>query len=329
MNIKTKIQAIDVKKEALKAKKRISKYIRETPVEYSPYLSQSGRCHVYLKLENFQLTGSFKLRGAMNKLLSLNKKEKEKGVVSASSGNHGVAFAHGLKALGFKGIIYLPENASRAKIKALRNYDIDMKFYGYDCVKAESFAREIAEKHNQIFISPYNDPKIIGGQATVGIELAIQLKKIDAILVPVGGGGLISGIAGYPKTIDKNIEIIGCQPENSPVMYGSIRAGKIIEMESKSTLSEGSAGGIEPGAVTFDICKDFVDDFILVKEDEIKEAIKLILDKHYMLVEGAATLSVASFLKTKERFENKNVVLILSGSKMSLDKLKEILCKKN
>lgn len=325
MNIEDRAKSINIKKEALEAEKRIREYIRETPVEYSPYLSQSGNCEVYLKLENLQLSGSFKLRGTMNKLLSLSRKESEMDMVTASTGNHGAAFAYTIKKWGLRGTIYLPENASQTKIEALRYYGADLKFYGTDCVKTEDFARETAEKNNLLFISPYNDPKIIGGQATVGIELQRQIKKIDAVLAPVGGGSLISGIAGFLKSINKNIDIIGCQPENSPVMYESIKAGKIIEMKSKPTLSDASAGGIEQGAITFDLCKKYVDDFIIVTEEEIKEAIKLFLEKHYMLIEGAAALSVASFVKTIERFENKNVVLIISGAKISLDQLKEVL----
>ena len=142
----------------------------------------------------------------------------------------------------------------------------------------------------------------------------------------MGGGSLVSGIAGYLKSADKNVEIIGCQPVNSAVMYESVKAGKILDMESKPTISDGSAGGIEKGAITFEICKNFIDEFILVTEEEIKEAIKLVLEKHYMLIEGAAALSVASFIKEKEKFNNKNIVLVISGSKISVDMLKEILC---
>ena len=158
------------------------------------------------------------------------------------------------------------------------------------------------------------------------MELARQIKKIDTVLVPVGGGSCISGIAGYLKSIDKNIEIIGCQPENSAVMYESIKAGRIIEMESKPTISDGTAGGIEQESITFDICKKYVDDYILTTEDEIKRGIRLILEKHHMLIEGSAALQVASFIKEKERFENKNVVLIISGSKIGIDALKTVLC---
>jgi threonine dehydratase len=317
---------MDIKKEAHEAEKRIRTYIRETPVEYSPFFSQEGNCEVYLKLENLQLSGSFKLRGTMNKLLSLTKKEKEIELVTASSGNHGAAFAYALKKLGLKGTIYLPEIVAQTKLESLRHYSADLKLHGNDCIKAELFARDTAEKNNLIYISPYNDIKIIAGQATIGIELQSQIKKIDTVIVPVGGGGLISGIAGYLKSCYKNIEIIGCQPENSPVMYESIKAGRIIEMESKSSLADGVAGGIEQGTITLEFCKKYVDDFIMVTEEEIKEAIKLVLKNHYMLIEGAAALSVASFIKQKEKFNNKSVVLLISGAKIGLEQLKEILC---
>jgi len=325
MNNPDYIKLIDIKKEALEAEKRIREHIRETHVEYSPFLSQSGDCNVYLKLENLQLSGSFKLRGVMNKILSLAKKERKTELVASSSGNHAAAFAYALKKLGLKGTIFMPSIANQAKIEGLRYYDAELKFHGADIVETEFFARNTAEENNLQYIPPYNDLKIIGGQATIGIELRRQIENIDTVLVPVGGGGLISGIAGYLKSIDKNIEIIGCQPENSAVMYESIKAGKIVEMESKPTLSDGSAGGIEKGAITFDVCKKYVDDFILVTEEEIKEGIKLFIEKHNMLIEGAAALPAASYLKKIEKFKNKNVALILSGARISLDQLKEVL----
>ena len=319
------LENIDLKKEVERAEKAIRKYIRETPAEHSPFFSQEGDCNVYLKLENLQMTGSFKLRGTMNKLLSLSKKEKKTILITASSGNHGAAFAHGVKKLRLRGIIYLPGHTSQAKVDALKYYDVVLKFFGTDCVKTEEHAIKEAVKNSFKYIPPYNDLKIIGGHGTIGIELKRQVEKIDAVLVPVGGGGLISGIAGYLKSLDEKIEIIGCQPENSAVMYESIKAGKILEMESKPTLSDGSAGGIEQGAITFDICKKYVDDFILVSEEEIKEAMQLILEKHFMLIEGAGALSVAAFLKKKMRFNGKNVVLILSGSKLTLDTLRDVI----
>jgi len=319
------LAGINLKKEVGRAERRIRKYIRLTPLEYSPFFSQEGNCEVHLKLENIQLTGSFKLRGTMNKLLSLSKKERKSILVTASSGNHGVAFAYALKKLGLKGIIYLPGYTSKAKLDSIKYYDVVLKMFGTDCVKTEIHAREEAEKNDFLYIPPYNDLKIIGGQGTVGIELKRQLEQIDVVLVPVGGGGLISGIAGYLKSLDENIEIVGCQPLNSAVMAESIEAGEIIEMESQPTLSDGSAGGIEKGSITFDICQKYVNDFILVSEEEIREAIKLVLEKHSMLIEGAGALTMASFMKAKDSFKGKNVVLVISGAKISMDILKEIL----
>lgn len=329
MNFKGETKAISIKEEALEAETRIRPYIRETPVECSRYLSLQADCDVFLKLENLQSTGSFKLRGALNKFLSLSAEQKEKGIVTASSGNHGVAVAYLLDKFHAKGTIFVPEYVSPAKLAALRLYDVDLKLFGDDCVKTEALARETAVKNGLEYISPYNDPKTVGGQATVGIELSKQLEKIDAVLVAVGGGSLIAGIAGYLKSVQRKVEIIGCQPENSAVMYESIKAGKILDLESKPTISDGSAGGIEPGSITFDMCKDLIDDFVLLTEDEIKAAIKLCLEKHNMLVEGAGALSVAAFLKSKERFKHKNVVLIISGAKISLAKLREIVCDQN
>jgi len=316
---------IDFKKEATAAEDRIRTVVRETPLEYSYALSKLSDCQLYLKLENLQVTGSFKLRGAANFVLNLSKKDLDKGVVTVSSGNHAAALSYLRNQFKFKGTIYLPKNASAAKIDALRDYGADLKFYGTDVGVTEFYAREMAKKTHQTFIPPYNHIKIIAGQATVAMEIKKQLKVIDVVFAPIGGGGLISGIAGYLKSEDETVEIIGCLPQNSPVMYESVKAGRIIEMESKPTLSDGTAGGIEKDAITFKICKKYVDDYILVSEDEIKKAIIYILEKHYMLIEGAAALSVASFIKEKERFKNKTVVLIISGLKIGLHTLKGLL----
>ena len=318
---------IDVKREVEAAGKRIRGHILETPVENSPVLSRMGNCRVFLKLENAQLSGSFKLRGAMNKYLSLSPEEQQGYLVSASSGNHGAAFAYTLDKFGGKGVIYLPETVSPAKLEALNMYRIAIELYGNDGIQSETLAKNTAREQKRIFVSPYNDPQIIGGQGTIGIELFRQIDTIDAVFVPVGGGGLMSGIAGYMKQIDDSISIIGCQPENSKVMYESLQAGKILELESKPTISDGTAGGIEPGAITFDLCKKYVDDFVLVTEDEIINALRLILEKHYLLVEGAAALQVAAFLKTKEQYAGKDVALILSGKRIGLDAVKSVLDK--
>ncbi|MCG8335333.1 MAG: threonine/serine dehydratase [Proteobacteria bacterium] len=316
---------IDVHGEVVAAESRIREHIRETPAEFSPVLSKAGECQVYLKLECFQKTGSFKFRGATNKFLSLTPAERASEIITASSGNHGAAFASIMQEFDGKGIIYLPQNASPAKVEVLRQFGVQLEFFGDDCVMSETLALKTAKERNLVFVSPYNDLQIIGGQGTIAIELERQIVGMDAVFVPIGGGGLVAGIAGYLKEVKPNIDIIGCQPAASPVMYESVQAGKIIEMESLPTMADGTAGGIEPDSITFDICRQTVDDYILVSEEDIKAAIRLMLEHHQILIEGAAALSVAAFLKCKSSLKNKNVVLIISGKKISLEKLREVL----
>jgi threonine dehydratase len=313
--------------EVIEAVTRISPYIRETPLEHSPFLSRLGRCKVYLKLENIQITGSFKLRGAANKILSLSPEEQQRGVITGSTGNHGAAVAYMLGRLGLPGEIVVPRTASAAKVDLLREYGATIQTHGNDCVETEQYARHNAAQSGRTFISPYNDLQIVAGQGTIGHELERCPGSPEVVLVPVGGGGLVAGIAGYLKAAaasNGHPEIIGCQPESSPVMYESVRAGEIVELASQPTLSDGTAGGIEPGSITFGLCRDLVDRFVLVSENEIRDAIRLVLEKHFLLVEGAAALSVASFVKTAGQYDGKQVVLILSGAKLALDDLRTV-----
>lgn len=316
---------LDIKNEVLTAENRIRSYIRETALDFSLPLSKITNTHVYLKCENLQYTGAFKIRGAFNKLLSLSPSERQKGVVTASSGNHGAAVAFGLNKLNIPGIVFVPENASSTKIDNIRNYEVPLEFYATDCMQTEIYALEYAKQHNMIYVSPYNDLQVIAGQGTIALEITRQMNEVDVILVPIGGGGLISGIAGYIKSVSPRTKVIGCLPENSPVMAESIKAKKIIEMETLPTLSDATAGGIEPAAITFDFCKEFVDDYILVSEQEIKDAIITLIKTQHLLIEGAAGVALASLLKKAKQFEGKNVVVVLSGANISLDALKTVL----
>lgn len=315
----------NIKNEVLQAEKRIQVHVRETPLDYSIALSRMTNTNTYLKCENLQYTGSFKIRGAFNKLLSLSSSQQQQGLVTASSGNHGAAVAFGLNKLHLPGMVFVPENTSSTKIENIRNYDAALEFYATDCMQTEMYARHYAEQHNMIYISPYNDPQVIAGQGTIATELVRQLDKIDVVLVPIGGGGLIAGIAGYLKAVSPKTKIYGCLPKNSPVMAESIKAGQIIDLETRTTLSDATAGGIEPDAITFELCEKLVDDYILVSEEEIKDAIITLIKTQHLLIEGAAAVALAALIKNAEQFHAKNVVVILSGGNISLETLRKLL----
>jgi threonine dehydratase len=316
---------MNVQEEVLLAESRIRPYILRTPVEYSHHLSRLTGAEVWLKMEHLQITGSFKLRGATNKLLSLSDAEKGRGVITASTGNHGSAFAYIADQLQVKGTIFLPESVSPAKVEYMQLFDVDLTYIPGDPIESEKTARATAEQHNQVYVSPYNDLQIVGGQGTIGIEIIEQVPDVDAVLVPVGGGGLIAGTAGYMKETAPDIEIIGCQPANSAVMYESAKVGKVVDIPTYPTLSDGTAGGIDLDSITFDICQRYVDEYIVVSEEEIAEGLRFLLKKHYLMVEGAAALSVASLIQQKEKFAGKTVVLVLCGRKIGIETLKKVL----
>ena len=316
---------MDIVREVLQAEHRIRPYIREIPLEYSFPLSEMTGSRVLLKLENLQYTGSFKVRGAMNALLSLTPQQRAGGVVTASSGNHGIAVAFGLHTLKIDGTIFVPEGTSPAKVAAIHSYGADVRFCGKDSVVTEVYARSYAERHDKVYISPYNDVRVVGGQGTIGVELCRQAEHVDVVLAALGGGGMISGIAAYLKTVFAHAEVIGCSPEHSPVMAKSVQAGQILEMESLPTLSDGTAGGVERDAITFPLCQQLVDDFILVTEEEIRQAMRVCIETQHMLIEGAAGVPLAALLKTPQRFREKTVVVVLCGANLSLETLKTVL----
>jgi threonine dehydratase len=311
--------------QAAAADGRIRPYVRETPLEYSLYFSQELGARVYLKLENLQRTGSFKARGAVNKLLTLTAAQRARGVVAASSGNHGAAVAYGAHALGVPALVFVPENASPAKLAAMRRYGAEVCFAGDDSLVSELAARAFADEQNLAYVSPYNDPDVVAGQGTVGVEIARQLPEVDAVFVAVGGGGLIGGAAAALKAWRPAIQVIGCLPENSPVMLASIRAGHIVDMPSLPTLSDGTAGGIESGAITFTLCRELVDAWVQVSEAEIAAAMRQIMENEHLLVEGAAGVAAAGLVQVQDRFRGRNVVVVLCGGNISLETLRSVL----
>ena len=307
------------------AANRISSHIRETPLDYSPFFSEETGCEVWLKLENLQHTGSFKLRGAFNKLLSLTPEQRKTGCVAASSGNHGAAIAYAMKKLGVTGVIFVPEQTSSAKVDAIKRFGGDVRFFGTDGLDTEEHARQYADENSMAYLSPYNDEHVIGGQGTCGVEISRQISDVDAVFVAVGGGGLISGIGAYLKSVNLAVEVVSCQPAASKVMTESVKAGSLLDLSSEPTLSDGTAGGIEESAITFDICRDIVDRYVVVSEEEIAEGMRQFIDSHHQLPEGAAGVAIAGFLQVASDFAGKTVVIVICGGNISRETLKRVI----
>lgn len=315
----------DIYKNIILAHEQINSFVRRTPFIYSSAFSNDLGCEVFFKLENLQVTGSFKARGALSKLLSLSEKEKIRGVISASTGNHGAAVSYGTQKLGIPATIYVPEDASNAKLENMKFYGAKIEFFGSDCVESETKGREVSIASRREFISPYNDLSVIAGQGTIGVEIAEQYDRLDSVIVSVGGGGLISGIASYLKKKVPGIRVIGCSPKNSAVMIQSMDAGKILDLESSPTLSDGTAGGVEKDSITFNLCCDLIDQTVLIEENEIIDSMVKYMRLEHQLIEGAAGTAVAALRKLKNNIKGQRVGVIICGSNISLDTLKNIL----
>ncbi len=307
------------------ARNRIAPHIRETPLDYSPYFSELTGANVWMKLENLQHTCSFKLRGAFNKLLTMDDEQLAKGCITASSGNHGAAIAYAMQKLQVEGIVFVPEYTSSAKVDAIRRAGTEVRFFGEDGLDTENHARKYAVENGMEYLSPYNDVAVIAGQGTCGVEIASQLPEIDAVFIAVGGGGLIAGVGAFLKSVNPQIEIVSCQPQASAVMTESVKAGKIIELTSESTLSDGTAGGIENDAITFELCCQLVNRFVVVSEQEIASAMRNFIDSHHMLLEGAAGVAIAGLLASKQDFIDKTVVVVVCGGNISREALKQVI----
>lgn len=312
--------------EAIRAaSERLAPYVRRTPCDVSLALSARYGADVWLKGEHLQHAGSFKTRGATNRLLSLTPDEQRVGVVAASTGNHGASVAWAGRTLGIRVRVFVPEGASPAKIEMIERYGADVRTHGSDGLDAEVFARQHATENRMPYISPYNDPFVIAGQGTVGVEIAEQMGSVDALIVSVGGGGLIGGAAAYLKRVLPNVRVIGASPQNSPVMALSVRTGHIVEYASQPTLSDGTAGGVEQGAITFDLCRTFIDDWVQVPEEEIARAMREFIADHHQLIEGAAGVALAALAKRARELRGQRVALVLCGGNLSIDTLRKVL----
>jgi len=311
-------------RDVFQAHNRIKPFIRKTPLEYSWMLSNLSRKQVFLKLENYQLTNSFKVRGVFNKLLKRRKELANREIITASAGNHGLAIAYASHMLGIKAKIVIPEKAPDIIIERIRQLNSNLILHGKTYDEAETYAKMLAEKEKLVYISPYNDLDVIEGHATIGLEILLDNPDIDTILVPVGGGGLISGVAFVSKTIDSDIKIIGVQTEASPSMYYSIKKGRIVDVELKPSIVGGLHGNIEKNSITFDFVKKYVDEIVLVSEDEIKSAVSFSIQKLGMMIEGSAAVTIAALLKYPVKLGEK-ICLIISGGNLDTEILSNII----
>ncbi|NIV17543.1 MAG: threonine/serine dehydratase [Woeseiaceae bacterium] len=302
---------------AAEAAIRIADVICETPVVRSAHFSEVTGADVHFKLENRQHTGSFKLRGAANCLLSLSPGQRARGVATASSGNHGAAVAYAMRALDVPGVIFVPEQTSEAKVEAIRSYGGDVRFFGTDGLDTELHAREYAESEGLFYVSPYNDANVVAGQGTCGIEIADQCANLDAVFVAVGGGGLLGGVGSVLRRRLPDIRIFACQPEASAVMAKSVEAGRVLDLPSQPTLSDGTAGGVEANAITFDLCRELADEFVLVSEDEIAAAMRAFIGAEKDTIEGSAGVAIAALERRREVIEGRKVLVIICGGNVS------------
>ena len=306
------------------ASDRLAPYALETPV----LPARSLGAHVHLKCENLQRTGSFKLRGALNKLLLLSAAERERGVVASSTGNHGLAVAEALRLTSGGGTVVVSSSASSYKIDRLRKAGLEVIVSETDPMAAELEARALAEREGRVYVSPYNDPDVVAGQGTVAVELLAQRPNVEAVFVAVGGGGLVAGMAAYLKSVRPDISVVGCWPEHAAAMYQSVRAGRLIEVPDEPTLSDGTAGNIEPGAITFPLCRDLIDELVLVTEDAIAAAMRDAMVTDHLVIEGAAGVAMAgwqAFTAGRPRLADRESAIVLCGGNVSASAISEVL----
>ena len=307
-------------KEIYDAKERLKGHIKETPIVYAPNLGED----VYLKVEVLQDTGSFKLRGAYNKIATLTDEEAEKGVVACSAGNHAQGVAKSATERGIRSIICMPFHAPLSKVQATKNYGAEVELVKDSFDDAAAYAAKLSKEEGLTFVAPFDDEKVIAGQGTIGLEILEKLPDTDIIVVPIGGGGLISGIAVAAKSINPNIKIIGVQTKISPSMYESIKEGKILTVKGGSTIADGIAVKT-PGKLTFDLVKEYVDDIVLVTEGEISSAILTLLEKNKIITEGAAASTVAALMYKKFSHKGKKVCCVLSGGNIDVTRVSKVI----
>jgi len=307
------------------ARKRISSIVKRTPLVSSPSLTEHVGVPVYLKLENLQETGTFKIRGVTNKLFSLTGDEKARGIITFSAGNHGRAAAYIAKQLGINAVVCISQRVPSYRVEAIKRLGGELVVYGKSQDEAMYHASELAEKQGLTWIDAFDDPFIIAGHGTIGLELLEDLPEVDTVVVPLSGGGLISGIALALKSASRAIRVIGASLEVAPVMYHSLKVGHPVEIEEKDSIADALLGGIGlDNQYTFRMVQEYVDDVILLSDEEIAESMAFALDKHHLIVEGAGAVSIAALLTQKVREIGEKVVVVVSGGNVDLPLLLKI-----
>jgi threonine dehydratase len=312
-------------REIYDARRSIEGEVKRTPLIRSSFLSELCGGEVYLKLENQQTTNSFKIRGALARMKNLSKDELRLGVVAASSGNHAQAVAICAERLKSHATIVVPVTTPKIKIEKIRRQEVELVLHGEVYDAAEQFARQLAEEKSLTFLSPYNDPVVVAGQGTIGLEILEDFPNVESIIVPVGGGGLLAGIATAAKSVRPNIELLGVQPEGSAAMYHSLKAGKITDVEVRETIADGLSGNVEKGCITFEIIQRYVNEILLFDENTIKKTIRLLWEKERQVAEGSGAISIAPIVRTPNRFAGRRTVCIITGGNIDDEVFKRIL----
>ena len=303
---------------------RVYDLVKVTPLQNLESLSSRLGVNVLLKREDYQKIHSFKLRGAYHKIKNLDENQLKAGIVTASAGNHAQGVALSAKKLGIKAVIVMPTTTPDLKIDAVRNYGAEVVLYGDSFNESYDYAQQLSKKKGLTMIPPYDDPDVIAGQGTIGLEILEQLADVDAIIVPIGGGGLISGVAYAVKSLNPNVKIYGVQSAGAPSMYISMAHGQIETLPSVNTFADGIAVKT-PGELTFDICSKYVDEIMTVTDDEVATAILSLIEKQKLISEGAGAVSVAAALFDKFPLKGKKVCCLVSGGNIDVTILSRVI----
>jgi threonine dehydratase len=311
------------------AQERIKDIVYKTPLIKSPILTEAADSEVFLKLESLQATGSFKIRGAANKILSLSEDEQQQGVIAVSSGNHGRAVAYVAQRQGILAVICISESVPENKVSAIQDLGAEVVIAGKTYDEASEGAERLQEKRGLTMVHPFDDPDVIAGQGTIGLELMEELPEVDTVIVPLSGGGLLGGIAFTLKTIKPELQTIGVSMERGAAMIESLKAGEVVEVVEEPTLADALVGGIGNGnAYTFELIQKYVDKTIVVSEAVIAEAMTFALAKHHLVVEGGGAVGMAAILAGKAKSLGKKTAIVLSGGNVDLPILLEVANKR-